>query len=122
MDFEFDAMLGIDKLTLNFEAQVVGFDGECFLYGVYFKDAIKEEDFVAVKDAVGSFASEVESKGLYPGYIDVTNVDDKVVIYLDLGNVEPENTDASICGILTSLNNVDGIKEVLINEESGFDF
>lgn len=122
MDFEFDAMMGIDKLALDFEAHVVGFDGECFMYSVYFNNAINEEDFVAVKESVGSFAGEAENNGDYVGYIDVTNEGDKIRIYLDLGNVEPENTEASFCGVLTALNKVSGIEKVLINEDSGFEF
>ena len=35
-EFDFDSILGIDQLDLNYEAHVAGFDGESFLYSVYF--------------------------------------------------------------------------------------
>ena len=55
------------------------------------------------------------------GYIDVSKNDEKVSIYLDTGNVEPEDIDAAVTGILKALNKVTGIKKVIVNEDCDFD-
>lgn len=122
MDFELDEMMGIDQLELNYEAHVVGIDGECFSYSVYLKDDITEEAFKKVDKAIDDFASPYNSEDSYIGYINVSNEGDKISIYLDLGNVEPENSNVALYGILTALNGVDGIEKVLINEDCDFDF
>jgi hypothetical protein len=56
------------------------------------------------------------------GYIDVSKNDDKLNIYLDLGNTDYENQDTAIKGILKALNNIRGIKSVIVNEDCDFDF
>ncbi|MBE5934080.1 MAG: hypothetical protein E7263_11755 [Lachnospiraceae bacterium] len=122
MDFELDEMMGIDQLELNFEAHVLGIDGECFSYSVYFNNGVAENNLGAVKKAIEDFAISHNSEDSYIGYIDVTSMDDKISIYLDLGNVEPENSNVALYGILTALNEVDGIEKVLINEGCDFDF
>ena len=40
------------------------------------------------------------------GYIDVSKNDEKVSIYLDTGNVEPEDIDAAVTGILKALDKI----------------
>lgn len=42
-EFDFDSILGIDQLDLNYEAHVAGFDGESFLYSVYFDGGVTDE-------------------------------------------------------------------------------
>jgi hypothetical protein len=56
------------------------------------------------------------------GYIDVSKNDDKLNIYLDLGNTDYKYQDTAIKGILKALNNIQGIKSVIVNEDCGFDF
>lgn len=43
-EFDFDSILGIDQLDLNYEAHVAGFDGESFLYSVYFDGGVTDEN------------------------------------------------------------------------------
>jgi hypothetical protein len=40
----------------------------------------------------------------------------------DLGNTDYEYQDTAIKGILKALNNIQGIKSVIVNEDCGFDF
>jgi hypothetical protein len=120
MDFE--EILGIDQLDLYFDTSVEGFDGECFSYSVYFDSSTAEEMLAdveaAMEDAVDAFGGEDH----YIGYISASVEDDKVFIYHDLGGVEPEDNNAAIHTVLKALNDVKGIKNVVINEGSGFDF
>lgn len=114
MEYEFDSMIGIDTLELYYEAHVADFDGECFTYTIYLENAITDEKLAEINKAIEAFVAPYNEKDIYPGYIDVTKKDDKGFIYLDLGNVE--DCDSSIHGILNALNNVTGIKSVIINE------
>jgi len=115
MNYELDSMIGLDRLELSYEAHVVGFDGECFLYGVYFEDALTEEKAEEVSCAVSEFFNAVGDIG---AYIDVTRREEKVIVYLDLGGVfEPADQDMAIKGVLKALDKVEGIKNVLINED-----
>ena len=43
-------------------------------------------------------------------------VEGKIFIYHDLGGVEPENSNLAIQELLKALDDVTGIKEVIINE------
>ena len=52
----------------------------------------------------------------------VSKNEDKVYIYLDLGNAEPDNVNVAIHGILKALNNVPGIKSVIMNQECDYSF
>ncbi len=115
-------MMNFEKLGLYYEASIAGFDGECFDYSVYFADALTDEKFEAVKQAIIAFQSPYEEKDIYLGYITVEKKEEKVWIYLDLGNVKPENENTAIEGILKALNNVSGIKSVILNEDCDFEF
>ncbi len=83
----------------------------------YSDDKLKEND-----TAINEFFTPYNDKEIYLGYIDVSKEDEKVNIYLDTGNVEPEDIDTAITGILKALNNVSGIKNVIVNEDCDFDF
>lgn len=118
----FDSMIGLDELELNYEAHVVGFDGENFDFNIYFEDELTDAKFEETNNAIGEFFKSYNEQEIYLGYLDVLRKENKVFVYLDLGNVEPEYSNTAIHGILNTLNNVSGIKTVLINENSGFDF
>ena len=115
MTYELDSMIGLDKLELSYEAHMAGFDGECFLYGVYFGDALTEDKAEEVNRAVSGFFRNVGDTG---AYFSVDLRAEKVSIYVDLGGVmEPACQDMIIKGVLRALNDVKGIKTVLINED-----
>lgn len=129
MDFEvpdfWDKSMGFDKLGLYYNVHMDGCEGEDFVYSVYFETEPTEEKLEECSKAVGDFLEPFNEKEMYVGYIDVSKEDDKITVFLDLGNTDlksaNEQNDA-IKGILTALNNVGGIKSVILNEGSGFDF
>lgn len=120
MEFELDSMMGFDKLDLYFEAHMAGIDGECFHYSVYFEEGYSDAKLKETETVIEEFAASFDEE-TYPGYMDVSKNDDKVNIYLDLGNTDPGESDNIIKGILTTLNKVSGIKCVIVNEGCGFD-
>lgn len=122
MEYELDNIMGIDKLDLYYEAHCAGLDGECFDYSVYFDSELTDEKFEKTNSAINEFISSFNDKDMYIGYIDVSKKEDKVYIYLDLGNAEPDNGDVAIHGILKALNNVPGIKSVIMNQECDYSF
>ncbi|MBQ8950969.1 MAG: hypothetical protein IJ167_01250 [Lachnospiraceae bacterium] len=119
---DFNEILGIDQLNLYFDISVDGFDGECFSYSVYFEGVTAEERLADIQAAMDSAIEAFGGEDHYMGYIDVTVEGDKVFVYHDLGGVEPEENNAAIHAALKALNDVKGIKNVVINEGSGFDF
>lgn len=122
MEYEFDGMMDFGNLDLYYEAHVAGMDGECFIYSVYFENGLTDEKLEETENAISEFIKPYNEKEIYLGYIDVSKADDKLIIYLDLGNVNPNDTNTAINGIQTALNNVSGIKSVIINEDYGYDF
>jgi hypothetical protein len=122
MEYEFDNMMGFDKLELYYEVHMAGFDGENFSYNVYLDKNPDDEKLTEVSHAIGEFFAPYESKEIYLGYVNVSKDEDKLSVYLDIGNVKPEYEDVAIKGILKALNNVKGIKLVIVNEECDFDF
>lgn len=116
MEYQFDEIMGIDTLELNYEAHAAGFDGECFTFTIYFEEAVTDENLAQINKAVDDFAASYNEKGIYIGYIDVSQKDDNAFIYLDLGNVGEEDCNTSIHGILMALNNIPGIRTVILNE------
>lgn len=120
MEYEFDGIMNFGSLGLYYEAHLAGIDGECFSYNVYYEDELSDEKFEETKNAIDAYIMSNQEQGKYVGYIDVKNEGDKVFIYLDLGGIEPEEENNAIYGILTALNNVTGIKSVILNE--GMDF
>ena len=121
MQENLDRMIGLDKLELYYEAHMVGIDGECFNYNIYFKDMLNDEKVEEIKDVIEKFKNQYnDNDDSYIGYIDVSKDGNRVNIYLDLGNVSPNYENISIQGILKAINNVEGIKQVLINEDAVF--
>ncbi|MCM1288237.1 MAG: hypothetical protein NC240_07985 [Clostridium sp.] len=119
MEYEFDDIMGFDKLGLYYEVHMAGADGENFNYSVYFADGVTDEKFAEVDKAVSDFFNSFDEEEDL-GYFDVSNEDDKVNIYLDLGGSDPDNEDTAIKGILKALNKVSGIKSVIVNEDVDF--
>lgn len=115
MDYELDNMFDFSKLNLYFETHVAGLDGECFTYSVYFDDGISDEKTAEINKAIDDWSAPYDEKEIYLGYISVSKEDDKALVYLDLGSIK--DCDQSIYGILTALNNVTGIKSVILNED-----
>jgi hypothetical protein len=122
MEYELDSMMGFDKLGLYYEVHMAGIDGENFSYNVYFEENPTDETLMEVNNAITDFLSPYNDKDIYLGYIDVSKNDDKISVYLDLGNSAPEYQDTAIKGILKTLNNVQRIKSVIVNEDCNFDF
>ena len=117
---DLDGMIGLEELDLNYEAHVVGFEGENFDFNVYFDSEMTDEKFEEANQAIGEFFKSYDEQDIYLGYLDVQKQENKVFVYLDLGNVEQEYCNTVIHGILNALNNVSGIKKVLINELNSF--
>ena len=116
-EFDFDSILGIDQLDLNYEAHVAGFDGESFLYSVYFNGGVTDEKAEEIRQAMSDYSSQNGDEENYMGYIDIYNGEDQIMIYLDLGGVSEENSNMAVTGILKALNTVAEIKSVIINGE-----
>ncbi|MDE5855009.1 MAG: hypothetical protein K2H19_08120 [Ruminococcus sp.] len=116
MNFDLTKSMGLDKLGLYYSIKVDGLEGECFDYSVYLDGDVTEEKYKEIIKAVDDFRKPYSDKEIYMGYLDIYAYDDKIFIYLDLGNVDPQYEDVSINGILLALNNVSGIKSVIINE------
>ena len=115
MEYEFDDMIVINQLELEYEAHVVGFDGENFTYGIYFDDEISELHCENVKKAVYSLGdSDDEESEDYIGYIDISKKEDKIFVFQDLGG--SFDCEEKVHKLLNALNSVEGISKVLINE------
>lgn len=108
--------MNFDRLNLYYDTRMDGFDGECFDYSVYLDGDITEEKYQEICKAVHDFVAPYEEKDIYMGYLSISKEDDKIFIYLDLGNVKPDYEQVSIDGILLALNKVSGIKLVVVNE------
>lgn len=116
-EFDFDSILGVDQLDLNYEAHVAGFDGESFLYSVYFDGGVTDEKTEEIQQVMSDYSSQNGDEENYMGYIDVYKGEDQIMIYLDLGGVSEENSNVAVTGVLKALNSVSDIKSVIINEE-----
>ncbi|MDE6426982.1 MAG: hypothetical protein K2K89_12745 [Ruminococcus sp.] len=112
-----DEFLGLTQLDLNYTAHSEGIEGECFDYTVYFTDDTADKNKVdTVRNAIQDFDFKLTDDD-YTGYLNVSSENDKILIYLDLGNVKPNNENKIIQGILLALNSVQGIRKVIINEQ-----
>lgn len=108
----YEEILGVDKLKLSYDISAEGFDGEMFLYSVYFDHDPADEDVRAVEECMESFPQNDENT--YHGDVMVFSDDpDKVTVMLDLGNAYDSDY---ITDIPIALDAVDGIKKVIINE------
>ncbi len=106
-------LLGLKQLELNYSIAVKGIDGECFNYSVYLGDSDIHSTYREISDLLtGHFNDNIEN--VYLGYIDITNEGDKINIFHDLGNTDGSNE--PIHTVLKLLNRVNGITEVIINE------
>ena len=115
--------MNFNSLGLYFEAEMAGFDGECFHYSVYTDDAPDDNKVQEIGNAINEYFKPYSEKEIYMGYTDVTNEGDKINIELDLGNVDPNHENTAINGILKAINTVKGIKKVIVNEDcDDFDF
>ena len=114
-DENWDQFLGIDKLSLNFPAHAVGFEGECFNYSVYFTETPGKEQVELIEKAIHDFNFKLTGDD-YIGYVNVGCEAGVVVIYFDLGNTVPENENKILHGILLAINDVPGIEKVIVNE------
>ena len=113
---DWDQVLGLTKLSLDYMVHAEGIEGECFTYSVYYiDDTADEEKAEAVKSAIQLYDFKLKGDD-YIGYLDISIDKNKVSIYLDLGNVEPQNENNIIHGILLAINTIHGIKKVIINE------
>lgn len=120
MEYEYDSIfyqwIGIEKTELYYEVHLVQLD-EGFFYDVYFDNEITSEKLDEINNLVENFKKNYNYNGDdYAGFISVSKDDDIIHIYLDIGNVLPENEKISAQGILKLLNDVDGIKKVMIND------
>jgi hypothetical protein len=122
MEYELDSMMGFDELGLYYEVHMAGIDGENFSYNVYFEGNPTDENLREAINAITEFLAPYNDKDIYLGYIDVSKKEDKLFVYHDLGNTDPEYSEVAIKGILKALNNVQGIKSVIVNEGCDFDF
>ena len=113
MEYELDSMFEFDSLGAYFEVHVDGIEGECFTYSVYTAGVPADEKADEVRKSVeGFFESD---GGGYPGYIDVTREENKILIYLDLGGAE--DCDRSIYGVVRALMDMKDISRVIVNED-----
>ena len=117
MGGELNSLMGFDKLGLYYDVSMQGIDGENFIYSVYLENGFNNEKFEEIQDAINEFVSENNNDI----YVDVFDEDEKIFVYLDLGNAK-ENDNTAINGVLKSLNNVSGISKVIINEDFDFPF
>ncbi len=118
MDFDLTKAMGLDKLGLYYSIKADGIEGECFDYSVYLDGDVTEEKCQEICKAIEDFQKPYEEKDIYMGYLDISKEDDKIFIYLDLGNTkcDMQFQDGIIKGILTALNSVSGIRSVVVNE------
>lgn len=107
-----DKSMKLDKIQLNYEAHMVGYGGEKYCYSIYFENDATDENCNEVDNAVDK-ACEEFGEG-YLGYIDINIKDNMVTIYHDM--IDVEDCYSAIKIILKSLNNVTGVKNVVINE------
>ena len=113
---DIDKYFGIPELKLYYTAHADGIIGENLFYNIYFNDGIADDNRLnIVRDAVNNYDYGLIDDD-YSGYMSITAEDGKVSVYLDLGNVRPQNEDNVIHGILLALNQIPEIEKVIINE------
>ena len=113
MAYNWDNMFKFNELNTYFDIHVAGLDGECFEYNIYFEGAADESRAEEISAAINQWQSQYDEDD-YLGYIDITQADDSVFVYLDLGSIE--DCDRSIYGIVEAIKDVQGIREVIVNE------
>ena len=112
----YEEVLGIDTEAFDYEVTVEGFDGEMFIYSVYFDHDVTQGDTEKMNSRIEALYEDCGEDDYY-GYIMVGDPDgSKCDIMLDLGNADDERM---IGGILYALDGMDGIERVIINEGAG---
>ena len=109
-----EELLGIDGLDLSCDVRVDGFDGESFIYSIYFDRNVTEEDIAEAETRLEPLWSQ-NSEEEYYGYISEVSkdADNMLSVMLDLGNAD---SDRFIGDILCALDDMEGISEIVINE------
>lgn len=120
MKFEYDNMfykyMGIKKEDLYYEVHLSQLD-EGFFYDVYFDEMLDNEKYEKITNLINNFEKNYNYNGdNYAGYIGINKEDSILHIYLDIGNVLPENQIISAQEILKILNQIEGIQKVIIND------
>lgn len=113
MAYNLDDMFKFNELNTYFDIHVAGLDGECFEYNIYFEDGANESKAEEISAAIDQWQSQYDDED-YLGYIDISLAEDSVFVYLDLGSIE--DCDRSIYGIVDAIRDVQGIREVIVNE------
>ena len=108
-------MFKFNELNTYFDIHVAGMEGECFEYSIYFEGGADEARAEEISAAIGKWQSQYDDED-YLGYIDITLEEDHVFVYLDLGSIE--DCDRSIYGIVETFKDVQGIREVIVNEST----
>lgn len=113
----YNEMLGIDDMHLSYKVDTKGFDGEMFIYSVYFKKDVTRSDTDELNSRISKLTEDYTEDNYY-GYITLLEPDGKKAeIMLDLGNADD---DRMIKEILEALDGMKGIKKVVINEEAEY--
>lgn len=110
-----DGVFEVDKLGLKYEAHFKGLDGENFYYTVEFDRPLPDDIEAQVCEQIEKKCGKTAEDNYY-GYIDISrskNSDSELDIYLDLGS---SNDTKAITGILRALNEIEGVKSVLVND------
>lgn len=118
------SVFGFDKLDLRYEASCEGMDGECFHYLVDFDAPVTEKTQNDVMAAIEQQMEPLndEEKDLFPGEVWLSEFgcenDNQLDIELDLGNCHGDKfyQDQVIQSILLALNDVSGVRSVIVNQ------
>lgn len=111
-DEVYNELFGIPKLGLYYPVHFRGLDGENFTYNVIFSDAIDQSKLdTLASEIVKALGDDTDSS--FSGYYNIKKpADNRIQIYLDLGNADNDN---AVTGILKAINAIDGVKEVIMN-------
>lgn len=110
-----DEVFEVDKLGLKYEAHFKGLDGENFYYTVEFDRPLPDDIEAQVWEQIEKKCGKATEDNYY-GCIVISrskNSDSELDIYLDLGS---SNDTKAITGILRALNEIEGVKSVLVND------
>lgn len=108
-------MYDFESLDLGFEVTMAAFDGESFVYSIYFDHDITEEDASEMNRRIDRLL-ESYPEDFYPSYISPVEISDKnkAELMLDLGNAD---TESMVTDIPESLKGMEGIEKIVINED-----
>ena len=112
-------MLHLDKVKTYFPIECEGIYGEEFIYSIYFDDLLVDKHFEDVRNLLDYLQDDNSLDDHYLGYVEAIVLDNRVVIIHDIGNVGEKDT-LAVHDVLTGLNDIRGIKKVVINEKALF--